>query len=160
MTSSFAPLGCVSLTWARPDSRSKRIPYAASFGTVGEWLHSRSFCRRCCETDAEDFPGAVVSALKLDVRSLVDRFQSESTRSCSKSVITSLATMLVRNLAEVENETLDRRWMRLVLRAKQSVGLSGASDDSGAPAVCLPTITDSMFARSFETLEYRAFTMG
>jgi serine/threonine protein kinase len=116
---------------------------------VGSMEEPSTADRRAAITD--DFPRAVVNALKLDGRSLVDHFQTELRQRCSESMIGSLAATLVRQFPPLPNET--QRWPRLVSYARQSLGLIAAGEGGVKDVVCLPTATEAIIKRAFETLD-------
>ena len=99
----------------------------------------------------QEFSEEVSAALALDTQSLVKRCQAGLEKSCPPSILSQLATALVRQAESEVGEPLEKRWAELVLHARQSLGLAPCPEDS-TELVSLKNAADAFLSQTAEQL--------
>jgi serine/threonine protein kinase len=99
----------------------------------------------------QEFSEEVSTALALDTQALVKRCEAGLEKACPPSILSQLATALVRQAESEDDEPLEKRWATLVLQARQSLGLAPISDDS-TELVSLKTAADAFLNQTAEQL--------
>jgi serine/threonine protein kinase len=98
-----------------------------------------------------EFSEEVSTALALDTQALVKRCQAGLEKSCPPSILSQLATALLRQAESEAEEPLEKRWATLVLHARQSLGLAPVNDDS-TELVSLKNAADAFLSQTAEQL--------
>jgi serine/threonine protein kinase len=99
----------------------------------------------------QDFSEEVSASLALDTQSLTKRCQAGLEKSCPPSILSQLATALVRQADSEAAEPLEKRWADLVLHARQSLGLAPGRDDT-TELVSLKAAADAFLNQTAEQL--------
>ncbi len=122
---------------------------------VDHWVNGSADKQAASNSDrkpADDPAEKLIAALKIETDSIVQRFRFELSSACPQAVLAQLATALVREPAPTASEALDCRWMRLVARTKQLLGLSVRRPEDAAPVVCLKSVVDSIVGKAADQL--------